>query len=153
MWRDMSTCVLPVCSMKPNLKSDFTVLILLVFSCLSPLISWVRISIKARCTTLYDKVCQWLTTGRWFPPGSPDSSTNKTDHHDITEILLKVALSNIKQTCNCNIAQFAISNSLNFSWQITSEIEILIIMYVTYQNEISNNVFGHTYIPWYWDFA
>jgi hypothetical protein len=28
------------------------------------------------------------------------SSTNKTDRHDITEILLKVALSTIKQTNN-----------------------------------------------------
>jgi len=27
--------------------------------CLSPLMVWVRISIKARCTTLCDKVCQW----------------------------------------------------------------------------------------------
>ena len=33
---------------------------------------------------------------------SSGSSTNKTDHHDITEILLKVALSIIKQT-NINI--------------------------------------------------
>ena len=33
-----------------------------------------------------------------FSPGPPVSSTNKTDHHDITEILLKVALSTIKQT-------------------------------------------------------
>jgi hypothetical protein len=37
-------------------------------------------------------VCQWLATGRWFSPGSPVSSTNNTDRHDITEILLKVAL-------------------------------------------------------------
>jgi len=43
-----------------------------------------------------DKVCQWLTTGRWFSPGTPVSSTNKTDYHDITEILLKVALITIK---------------------------------------------------------
>jgi hypothetical protein len=57
--------------------------------CLSPLILWVRISIRARCTTLYDKVCQWLATGRWFSPGHPVSSTNKTDRNDITEILLK----------------------------------------------------------------
>ena len=63
--------------------------------CLSPLMSWVRISIRARCTTLCDKVCQWLATGRLF---SPVSSTNKTDRHDITEILLKVALNTIKQT-------------------------------------------------------
>ena len=65
---------------------------------LSPLMLWVRISIRARCTTLCNKVCQWLVAGRWFSPGSPISSTNKTDHHDITEILLKVALNTIKQT-------------------------------------------------------
>jgi hypothetical protein len=66
--------------------------------CLSPQMLWVRISIRARCTTLYDKVFQWLATGRWFSPGSPTSYTNKTDRHDITEILLKVALITIKQT-------------------------------------------------------
>ena len=32
-----------------------------------------------------------------FSQGPPVSSTNKTDRHDITEILLKVALSTIKQ--------------------------------------------------------
>ena len=36
-------------------------------------------------------------TGQWFSQGPPVSSTNKTDHHDITEILLKVALNTIKQ--------------------------------------------------------
>ena len=36
--------------------------------CLSPLMLWVRISIRARCTTLCDKVCQWLATGLWFSP-------------------------------------------------------------------------------------
>jgi len=35
-------------------------------------------------TTLYDNVCQWLATGRWFSPGTPVSFTNKTDCHDIT---------------------------------------------------------------------
>jgi hypothetical protein len=45
--------------------------------CLSPLMLWVRISIRARCTTLCDKVCQWLATGRWFSLGPPVSSTNK----------------------------------------------------------------------------
>ena len=39
-------------------------------------------------TIVCDKVCQWLATGWWF---SPVSSTNKTDHHDIAEILFKVA--------------------------------------------------------------
>jgi hypothetical protein len=48
-------------------------------------------------TTLCDKVCQLLATGRWFSPGTPVSSTNKSDHHDIAEILLKVALNTINQ--------------------------------------------------------
>jgi hypothetical protein len=39
-----------------------------------------------------------VTCGRWFSPGPPVSPTNKTDHHDIAEILLKVALNTIKQT-------------------------------------------------------
>ena len=39
--------------------------------------------------TLCDQVCQWL---------SPGPSSNKTDRHDITEILLKVVLNTIKPT-------------------------------------------------------
>jgi hypothetical protein len=46
-------------------------------------------------TTLCDKVCQWLAAGQWFSPGTPVSSTNKTDRHDITEILLKGGLNAI----------------------------------------------------------
>ena len=62
--------------------------------CLSPLQLWVRtpLSLGVLDTTLCDTVCQWHTTGRWF---SPSSSTNKTDCHEITEILLKVALNTI----------------------------------------------------------
>jgi len=37
-------------------------------------------------------------TSLWFSPGPPVASTNKTDRHDIAEILLKVALNTIKQT-------------------------------------------------------
>jgi len=33
-----------------------------------------------------------------FFPGTPLSSTNKTDHHDITEILLKMGINTIDQT-------------------------------------------------------
>jgi archaellum biogenesis ATPase FlaH len=49
-------------------------------------------------TALCDKVCQLLATDRWFSPGTLVSSTNKTVHHDITEILLKVALNTITIT-------------------------------------------------------
>ena len=71
---------------------------LLCNQCLSPLMLWVRISIRARYTTLCDKVCQWLATGLWFSPGPTVSPTNKTDCHNITEILLKVVLNTINQT-------------------------------------------------------
>jgi hypothetical protein len=54
--------------------------------------------VQARCTR-YNikryKVCQWLGTGWWFSSGTPVSSTNKTDSHDITEVLLKVVLNTI----------------------------------------------------------
>jgi hypothetical protein len=47
-------------------------------------------------TATSDKVYQLLAHGRWFQPGTPDSSTTKTGRHDITEILLKVALKHQK---------------------------------------------------------
>ena len=43
------------------------------------------------------KVCQWLATDRWISKGTLVSSTNKTDRHDIAEILLKVSLNTIIQ--------------------------------------------------------
>ena len=43
-------------------------------------------------TTLCDKVCQWLATSWWYSLSTPVSSINKTDRHDITKILLIVAL-------------------------------------------------------------
>ena len=70
--------------------------------CLSPLTLWVRIPFRRGVldTTLCDKVCQWLAAGRWFSLGTLVSSTNKTDCHDITEILWKVALNTINPTPN-----------------------------------------------------
>jgi hypothetical protein len=46
-------------------------------------------------TTLCDKDCQWLEARQWFSQGTPVSSTNKTDRHDIAEIFLKVALNTL----------------------------------------------------------
>jgi hypothetical protein len=43
----------------------------------------------------YVRVCQWLATGRWFSLGPLVSSTHKTDSHDKSEILLKMALNTI----------------------------------------------------------
>ena len=61
--------------------------------CISPLYCELE-PCSRRCvldTTLCVKVCQWIS------PGSQVSSTNKTDRHDITEILLKVVLNTINQ--------------------------------------------------------
>ena len=54
---------------------------------------------KKVCTWLAaasDKVYQLLAHGRWFSTGTPASSTTRTGHHDIAEILLKVALKHNK---------------------------------------------------------
>jgi len=65
--------------------------------CQSPLTLWVRILFRRDVldTILCDKVYQWLVSGGWFYTGTPVSSTNKTDRHDITEILLILALNTI----------------------------------------------------------
>jgi len=69
----------------------------MVVQCLSPPRLRVHIPLGRVVldTTLCDKICQGLAAGQWF---SPVSSTNKTDRHDITEILLKVALNTITLT-------------------------------------------------------
>jgi hypothetical protein len=56
------------------------------------------------------KFCQRLVVGRWFSPSTLVSSTNKTYHHDITEILLKVALNTITLTLTFN------PNSYQLHW-------------------------------------
>jgi hypothetical protein len=64
--------------------------------------------VKQRCEfesrswrDVLDTLCDSLSVTcdrSMFIPGTPISSTNKTDSHDITEILLKVALNIINQT-------------------------------------------------------
>ena len=75
-------------------------------------------------TTLCDKVWKWFATGRWF---SPVSSSNKTDCHDITEILLKVTLNTItpvlkfetKESSHQNHALYC-QIKLHFHWWFLS---------------------------------
>jgi hypothetical protein len=54
------------------------------------------VNYKKGCTrpaAASDKVYQLLAHGRWLSLGTLASSTTKTGHHNIDEILLKVALS------------------------------------------------------------
>jgi hypothetical protein len=58
------------------------------------------VNYKKGCTGLAvasDKAYQLLAHGLWFSPGTPASSTTKTGRHDISEILLKVALNTKNQ--------------------------------------------------------
>jgi hypothetical protein len=68
------------------------------------------------------KVYQLLAHGRWFSPGTQASSTTKTGHHDIAEILLKVAL-----------------NTTNQSNLIKS---VFVISFISYFSHCSNSAFA-----------
>ena len=52
--------------------------------------------------------------GLWFSPDTQVSSTNKTDHHDITEILLKVALNTITLTLTINLFKVFPKENVNY---------------------------------------
>ena len=72
-------------------------------------------------------LCQWLVTGRWCSLGTPVSSTNKTDRHDITEILLKVALNTIKPALlGYNMFSGRLSKVVNKKWMM-----VLIVCFFT----------------------
>ena len=76
------------------------ILIYMCNMCLSPLTLWVQIPFIRGIlyATLCDTVCQQLATGRWYSPRTSIFSTNKTDHSNIIEILLKVVLNIITLT-------------------------------------------------------
>jgi hypothetical protein len=63
-----------------------------IFEYLAPSIVSSRTWRGVLGSTLCDEVCQRLHAGRWF---SPVSSTNKTDRHDIPEILSTVAINTL----------------------------------------------------------
>jgi hypothetical protein len=44
--------------------------------------------------------------GQWFSPGTPVSSTNKTESHDIAEILFESGIKQYNPNSNPNICIF-----------------------------------------------
>jgi len=72
-----------------------------------------------------DKVCQWRATGLWF---SPVFSSNKTDHYDIIEILLRVACNTItpdpkfetKESSHQN-HEIVLSNTITFPLMVLED--------------------------------
>ena len=53
---------------------------------------WIPLRQHVLDTVLCDKACQWHAAGGWFSLSTPVSSTNNTDHHDITEILFTILM-------------------------------------------------------------
>ena len=78
-------------------------------SVLPPLTLEVRIPLRRGelDTTLCCNICLCPAAGRLFSPGTPVSSTNKTDRHDITEILLKMAFTTITLTLTFKCSIFS----------------------------------------------
>ena len=68
-----------------------------------------------------------VTCGSWFSRYTPVSCTNKTDRHNITEILLKVALNTITLTC------ISVPNRL-YGVDVSSVFLLLLIDEFYYQN-------------------
>jgi hypothetical protein len=73
--------------------------------CLSPLTLWVQIPLRRRVldTTLCDKVCQSLAAGRWFSPGTPVTSINKTKNLLLSQYIFSLSplnkVRNLHVTC------------------------------------------------------
>ena len=97
-------------------------------------------------TTLCDKVCQWLATGRWFSPDTPVSSTNKTDCHDITKISLKVVLNTITLTPNSLISWLNCDFLCNLRWNV----DILIAHQMTQISNKHLKLMRLYFTVWYW---
>ena len=88
--------------------------------------SWRSTNVYIHNTTLCDKVCQWLAASQWFSLRTQISSTNKTDRHDITEILLKVALITI--TLNSIFYISSYSGNDVFQLELMRHAYILVIL-------------------------
>jgi hypothetical protein len=70
----------------------------------SPLVSLIEIYKFLSNPSDYGYECVPIvySSPQWFSPGTPVSSTNKTDRHDNSEILLKEVLNTITLTLSLN---------------------------------------------------
>ena len=111
--------------------------------------------------TLYDETCQWLGLDRWFSAGIPVSSINKTDRHDIAEILLKVTFNTIisnpspyktdffwTQTCIYIVDQWE-SNILNHHWTKLNWFSLMKVAHFSIPFLITENIVRYIYAACY----
>ena len=98
---------------------------------------WVRIPLN-RGVSRYN-IMWWSLSVTWqvggFSLGTPISSTNKNDRHDITEILLKVSSSTITLTPYFlfYIAEILLKVALNTKNQINQN-PILYVSFISFSN-------------------
>jgi hypothetical protein len=116
----------------------FTTTLYLCNQCLSPLRVWVWTPLRRGVldTTLCDKVCQWLAADLWF---SPVPSINKTDRHNITEILLKVALDTVLVLFNkiWHVTTDVVWQNMSYNyWHFMTE-NLLYLLEVSYRSKKS----------------
>jgi hypothetical protein len=78
--------------------------------------------------TFCDKVYQWHAADLWFSPGTLVSFTNKTDSHDIAEILLKTALNTMTITLKHHSTNVGVLiTGTMFGWSYTKLVNRLLI--------------------------
>ena len=75
----------------------------------------------------------------WFSLGTPVSSTNKTDCHEITEILLKVALSTIALALTPHILS-ASTSSCELSKRMVNTINHIFSLHCEERRKFSDSV-------------
>jgi hypothetical protein len=99
---------------------------------------WVRTPLRRGVldTTLCDKVCQWLATGRWSSLGTPISSTNKTNRRDITEILLKVAQDTINHQPTSGHFLFTLSNHKELNGRHITWIRVIFVSFSSWMIDV-----------------
>ena len=97
-------------------------------------------------TALGDTVCHWIATVYLFSPNTPVSPTNKSDRHDIAEILLKVALNTITITPN-STPLFPIYSQINYLYLPVCTIFMLIYPSLTIHVDVSHCSFQSTINP------
>jgi hypothetical protein len=89
--------------------------------------------------------------GRWFSPGTPASSTNKTGRHDIAKALLKVALKHQKSinhiTCSDKGVKF---RQFSLYIQIIHNNNTLFTLFFLYLTAIylCNTKHPNIFFPW-----
>jgi hypothetical protein len=81
------------------------------------------------CTRLAaasDKAYHLFAHVRWFSPGTPASSITKTGHHDIAEILLRMALNIKNQSINQSFDFYICLKYIFFDVQILVHTQVTV---------------------------